>query len=109
MKVVLINIIFLIVLLLLTLAIAASAQDSTVVKKPDFANWVIESNVKTPKFSIIKFYNAKQELIYQEEIKGKIINVARVKVQKKLNDVATRLTKTNTQITPYNLVAASFR
>lgn len=108
MKVAILNIIILIVLILVALAIEAKAQDSTVLKKADFTSWVIESNTKTPKISAIKFYNAKQELIYQEMISGKNINVNRVKVLKKLNEVA-RLIETNRKITPNNLVAASLK
>ena len=108
MKVVLLNIIFLIVLRLLAITTVANAQDS-IGKKADFANWVIESNVNTPKISVIKFYNAKQELIYQEQINGKTINVNRSKVQKRLNEVLVKLTKAKADNTSYNLVAASLK
>lgn len=108
MKFILLNIIFLLVLILITIATVANAQDN-IGKKSDFANWVIESNIKTPKVSVIKFYNAKQELIYQEQINGKTINVNRVKVQKRLNEILAKLTKTQLDAMPGNLVAASLK
>lgn len=96
-------------LLLMTTTAATKAQEIQPTKTADFANWVIESNVKTPKISVIKFYNAQQELIYREEIKNKRINVNRVKVQKQLNKILAQLTEKNTPIKPYNLVAASLK
>jgi len=86
---------------------ATHAQDVAPVQKFDFANWVIESNVKTPKTSTVKFYNAKQELIYQEVIQGKRLNVRREKLKRKLNQILVQLVEKNTKINQYNLVALS--
>ncbi|WP_293297116.1 hypothetical protein [Pedobacter sp. UBA4863] len=96
-------------LLLMATTIATKAQKVQPTKTADFANWVIESNIKTPKISVIKFYNAQQELIYQEEIKNKRINVNKIKVQKQLNKILAQLVERNTPIKPYNLVAASLK
>lgn len=93
--------------LLWLFATAASAQELAPTPKIDFANWVIESNVKTPKISTVKFYNAKQELIYEEVVEGKRLNVRRTKVKKKLNEILVQLAEKNTKINQYNLVALS--
>ncbi|RWU08555.1 hypothetical protein [Pedobacter chitinilyticus] len=93
--------------LLWLFATAASAQELAPTPKADFANWVIESNVKTPKISTVKFYNAKQELIYQEVVEGKRLNVRKEKVKKKLNEILVQLAEKNTKINQYNLVALS--
>lgn len=94
-------------MLLMVIAIGAKAQDKAPTEKADFANWVIESNVKTPNISMVKFYNAEQELIYQEEITGKVINVNRAKTRNKLNQLLAELVERDTQITSKNLVAVS--
>ena len=86
---------------------AASAQELATTPKVDFANWVIESNVKTPKVSTVKFYNAKQELIYEEVIEGKRLNVRREKTKRILNQILIQLAEKNTKINQYNLVALS--
>jgi len=109
MKVVVLNIIFLIVLLVLAFTMVCKGQDTTACKKADFANWVIESNLNSPKQAVIKFYNAKQELIYQEEIKDRRINVARAKVRNALNQVLAQLVERNDNINTFNLVAVTLK
>lgn len=104
MKNLAINIMFLVVV-----TTGAKAQDTVFVQRADFANWVIESNVKTPKKSVVKFYNQQQELIYQEEIKNKRLNVRRTKLRNKLNQVLAQLVAKNAQITEGNLVAISLK
>lgn len=88
-------------------ATAAYAQNLSPAQKVDFASWVIESNVKTPKKSTVKFYNAKQELIYEEVVEGKRLNVRRERTKKKLNEILAQLADKNTKINQYNLVALS--
>lgn len=75
------------------ISFGARAQDISPASKNSFANWVIESNVNTPKNSVVKFYNAKQDVIYQEEIKGKKLNVNRKSVRNRLNRVLFMLTE----------------
>src|SRR6476620_6110071 len=67
--------------LCLTFGLLAYAQKHVPVK----GNWVVESNVKDPKNSMVFFYNDNLELIYQEKITGKKINIDRAKVKKALN------------------------
>lgn len=76
-------------LLVATLALGTQAQDKK--STAGFPFWVIESNVKTPKNSTIKFYNAKQELIYQETITGKRIKTDKPKIQAGLNSILAQL------------------
>lgn len=76
-------------LLVANLALSAPAQDKKTAT--DFPFWVIESNVKTPKNSTIKFYNAKQELIYQETVNGKRVKTEKPKIQASLNSILTQL------------------
>lgn len=97
------------IMLSIAFTVGTKAQDTITVQKANFANWVVESNIKTPRNSVIKFYNAQQELIYQEEIKGKRINVSRPKTQTKLNEILAQLARKDTQVTPYNLVAVSLK
>jgi hypothetical protein len=75
----------------------------------NFANWVIESNIRTPKNSVIKFYNAKQELIYQEQIIGKRINTQRLKVRMALNDILYQLLIKNQPVPEPNMVANNLK
>jgi hypothetical protein len=49
--------------------------------------WVIESNLFTPRNSIVYFYNAENQLMYKQTVSGKKLNVNRALVRKKLNDM----------------------
>ena len=73
--------------LLLSLAIISTAgyAQRKHVAMPDEGYWVIESNVKTPKKSTVYFYTRSQQLIGQQEITGKKLNVTKKKVVKELN------------------------
>ncbi len=75
--------------LIAMLSVTASAQEKK--DTANFANWVVESNVKTPKNSIVKFYNASQELVYQEAVNGKKIKIERAKVREGLNQILKQI------------------
>ena len=49
--------------------------------------WVIQSNVHTPKIATIYFYNNERELVYKEDVKGRRINIERLKARKHLEAV----------------------
>jgi hypothetical protein len=49
--------------------------------------WVIENNVKTPKQSIIYFYNNENQVVYKETVIGKKLRVNRPRVNRRLNAV----------------------
>lgn len=53
--------------------------------------WMIESNVKTPKRHIVRFYNEAKVLMYEEEVLNKRLNLNREKVKKALNKVLVSL------------------
>jgi hypothetical protein len=93
---------FLSAMIIVAISGAAHAQEKKEI--PDFANWVVESNIKTPREAVIKFYNEKQELIYQEKITGKKIKIEKPKVQKAFNDVLNQLLTKTRQVTDTALV-----
>lgn len=76
-------------LLGIVISIGARAQEKK--ETANFAHWVIESNVKSPKISVVKFYNDQQELIYQETISGKRMNIKRTKIKKGLDQALAQL------------------
>lgn len=78
-------------------------------KGADFPNWVVESNLNNPKTVTIKFYNEKQELIYEETLVGKKIRTENKRVQKSLNAVLNQLIANRHQIERNNLVTASLK
>lgn len=77
--------------------------------KTDFANWVIESNVKTPRVQIIKFYNAQQELIYKEEVRGFKINISKKKIRTALYAILDEVLQKDQTIRQDNLVMARLK
>mgnify|MGYP001458302736 CR=1 FL=1 len=69
--------------------VAALAQGETVqLKTPRFVSekgyWVIKSNVKQPKEAVVYFYNLHHELVYEEEVKNKKLNIKRTNVKMRL-------------------------
>ena len=99
--------IFLSVMLIAAISFTTKAQGKK--EKADFANWVIESNVKTPHNAIVRFYNEKQELIYQETITGTKIKIKKVKVKKALNQVLNQLLSKQYQPSDTALVVAAVK
>lgn len=63
--------------ILLCAGAAVQAQQKTKSENPIQGFWVIESNMKSPKDQVVKFYNANQQLLYQEAYNRKIINYNR--------------------------------
>ena len=41
--------------------------------------WNIETNIKTPKTSIVRFYDNNQQLVYTEKVEGVVLNIKRKK------------------------------
>ncbi len=58
------------------------AQDEPLQPEP---YWVIESNIKTPKKSIVYFYSAGHELMYKENVECRKLKVGNKKTVKRLN------------------------
>lgn len=70
-------------------SLTASAQEKTgPVKTPRFLSekgyWVIKSNVKQPKETVVYFYNLQNKLVYEEELKNVNLNIKRTKVKMRL-------------------------
>ncbi|WP_250630134.1 hypothetical protein [Rhodoflexus caldus] len=69
---------------------AAMATDEPQSKSAKGA-WVVETNEQNPNLSIIRIYNAQNEVVYEEQVKGNYIR-ANKKVQRKLNQLQEALT-----------------
>ena len=76
------------------LAFASKAQESLPGEwsvKPGWVSekgyWVIESNINTPKSSIVYFYNNDDILVYKEKIEGVKLNVKKDAIKMKLKKV----------------------
>ena len=70
--------------------------------------WVVESNVMSPKVQVIKFYNSRQELIYQEEVKNKRIRIKKERVRRSL-DKALNYALVNEKVLERDSLTASIR
>lgn len=74
----------------LTLTFTSSSQAQTKSKNTATIQtgfWVVESNIRSPKNSVVYFYNEGKELVYKESITGKRININRNKIRNQLNMV----------------------
>jgi hypothetical protein len=49
--------------------------------------WVVESNINVPHKYVVHFYDGQKQLIYQENVDAKKIDVSRRKTQKQLNGI----------------------
>jgi hypothetical protein len=49
--------------------------------------WVIESNINVPHVYVVHFYDSHNQLIYQENVAVKKIDISRRKTQKQLNEI----------------------
>jgi hypothetical protein len=72
--------------LLLALLSTILSDSSLAQALPSAKNyWVVETNLKERNFSIVRFYNAANELIYEEKLNGVYLNISRRKHVKRLN------------------------
>jgi len=72
-------------ILILALAFVAHLAQAQKIPMDSYGYWVIESTKQTPKNSVVKFYNLKQELVYQDSVKGKKLNANNNRTRKALN------------------------
>ncbi|HEX7366347.1 MAG TPA: hypothetical protein VF273_04580 [Pelobium sp.] len=79
--------------LLIAILFGFSFHISAQSKETPSAYWVVESNLKTPKTSLVRFYNQKNEIIYQEIIANKRVNIERKKTKKALNKILLLVTE----------------
>ncbi|MDO1447738.1 hypothetical protein Q0590_15815 [Rhodocytophaga aerolata] len=68
---------------LLILHIQAVAESPAF--SPDGGYWVVETNVQTKDFTIIKFYDARHHLLYEEKIEGRFVDIHKPKHRKMLD------------------------
>jgi len=73
---------FLHLTIILFFCASAYAQERTTTPEP---YWVIESNVKTPKHSVVYFYSTDHKVMYKETIDGKKLNIDRPRIRRLLN------------------------
>jgi hypothetical protein len=83
--------------ILLSAGTVAQAQQKTETTDASKGCWVVESNVKTPQKQMVKFYNANQELIYQEAYEQKILNYSRKNIRKMLDSALFTVLKSKTE------------
>jgi hypothetical protein len=48
-------------------------------------NWVVESNLNSPRQQVIKFYNSNSVLVYEDIVIGKKVRYERARVKRALN------------------------
>ena len=71
---------------------AASAQEAApLVPKGGF--WIIESNMKTKDYTIVRFYTNADVLTYEEKLEGVYLNIRRKKTTKMLNQMLVSVTE----------------
>ena len=75
--------IFLLVALVTSLCIAASAQDTKVIP----AYWVVETNVHQKNFSIVRLYDTQNMLIHEVKMDGIYFNISKIRHRKKLDQL----------------------
>jgi hypothetical protein len=63
----------------------------------DSGYWVVESNAQTRDFSIIKFYDSSHQLIYEEKLEGKYLDITRPRHKKMLNK-SLKMLETNSLV-----------
>lgn len=49
--------------------------------------WMVESNVKTPKSSIIYFFNNDNVMVYKERVDGIRLKISKTKTRMRLKDI----------------------
>lgn len=80
-------------MILLSAGTVAQAQQKTETTPASKGCWVVESNVKTPQKQVVKFYDADQQLIYQEAYDQKILNYSRKNIRKMLDSALVTVIK----------------
>ncbi len=81
-------------MVLLSAGTVVQAQQKAAVSNPIQGFWVVESNYNSPREQIVKFYNANQELLYQELYDRKILNYSRKHVRRMLDSALVTVLKT---------------
>jgi hypothetical protein len=61
------------------------AQQQTKVNDPIKGCWVVENNVKSPGKQVVKFYDADQQMLYQEVYDKKVLKIAKKGIRRMLD------------------------
>lgn len=72
--------------------------------------WVIETNVKTPKTSVVHFYTNENQLVYSEKVEGRKLKVKRKKTLVQLKNALDKVMYTweqNGEVKEQSLLAIS--
>ena len=59
---------------------------------------MVESNVKSPKKQLVKFYNNDLQLLYEEAYDQKVLNFSRKRIHKMLDSALATVLKTKNNI-----------
>lgn len=68
--------------------------------------WVIENNINLPKVQTVKFYDARNRLMYEETVYTKL-NIKKKKILVALNQILDKLNERTAYIESRNLVTLS--
>lgn len=86
------------IILLCAGTVAAHAQQQTENLKANKGFWTVESNVKSPKKQLVKFYNNDSQLLYEEAYEQRILNYSRKKTCRMLDSALVTVLKTKATI-----------
>jgi hypothetical protein len=82
---------------------AGYAQDSLL--NASGGTWVVESNISSPKDQVIKFYNSKLELIYEERVSNRKIRYEKERIKKALNKTLEIALRNDKKLEPGTFVS----
>lgn len=77
----------------MTLFGAFAFNDGSAQEKKSY--WVVEGNVKSPNYTIIRLYNKEDVLIHEERVNGKLLNIRR---RRDINFLNRKLEKFNDSV-----------
>ncbi|MDB5264016.1 MAG: hypothetical protein JWQ14_3299 [Adhaeribacter sp.] len=55
--------------------------------------WVVETNLKQRDYTLVRFYNQNNELLYEERLTGKYLDISRPRYVKRLNLALRQVTR----------------
>ncbi|MEO6731082.1 MAG: hypothetical protein ABIN01_07680 [Ferruginibacter sp.] len=74
---------------------AQATERNTSPKSPKWVSdkgfWVIETNIKTPRHSIVHFYTNEKQHVYQEQVDNVVLNVKKRRTLMKLKRVLDKV------------------
>ena len=98
-------------MLALFLSISAAIEAQQVDQTPSY--WVVETNIRHPNFTIVRFYDVQDQLVHEVKIMGVYIDVRKPKQKRKLDQllktyherIVASLAKSKLRREPVNSVA----